>query len=470
MGKEQGTDKYKTIISRLLPYIVLYVAIFLLHVGMSLDISDDGNFSTILSGHSVLWQLKNVYMKGSGKVLTDTFAAIFTYLPPIIWKIQDSFIYVIIAYGMTYLFTNGSDDKKWMSCIIMLYFPMDLLLSAGYCTTSTNYTWTAASVLIALFPIKKIYNCEYVKMWEWILYIASIVYAGSQEQSALLVLGAYTVVLIYGAITGDSVIKLRMHRREIVICWLISILMLLIMLTSPGHCNKSILTYSMVAVPDYPTLNIVDKLHLGFTTTMAHFISQPVLIMIVMCGCLFILVIKRRREIMYRAIGIIPLIISLCVSVFGNFTEIIFKDYLKYFHYVPQWAFHMVGFYPINASDFDNIKAYIPTVTAMIFITSVIACIFICYGFSKKTAIIGLIFVAGLLSRVIMAFSYTLYGSDTRTFSYFYVALMSMCLIFAGDIVESLLSVRKKVIVYTICCIGAIVVYVNSCIGIWSNI
>lgn len=423
----------KIIKNTYVPYIALFVVMFLWHLPMTLNISDDANFGTLLAEMNIWSLIKRIYFTGSGKIFSDTAGAVFAYLPSIIWKIIDSIVRVLIAWCMVYVFTDRKALARWIAVIVALLFPKDLLLSAGYCVTSTNYVWPSLAILVALIPMRDSIDGKKSSWTKEIVFMLACLYGANQEQAAAILIAAHIVFMIYGY---TKRIKISPF---IYVNFIASILMLIVFITSPGFRSKSVLQYNTVALPYFPVMGVVDKLSLGFSTSVAHFISQINVVFLVFLFVLSVLVIKRQENILLKCVGTLPLMVCVSLRFFSKRLD-------KFFANITNWSFKMVDFLPVNTSNFDDYKSYVPMAVGIGIICLILICFYLAYGNKIKSLLMMVIFLAGLSSRIVMGFSYTVFGSGNRTFIYAYFALMLLILLMANDVLE-LWNAKESVVV-----------------------
>lgn len=406
-------------IKKNIPYIFVIIAMIVIHIPMTLDIGDDGSLGRTLDYMNLFGAAKRIYLTGSGKVLTDLSAMIFVYLPHVVWKLLDSCVFSAISWCIMYVFTDRSQPSKWISAATVFLYPMSLMISAGYCMTSTNYVWTSLAVLIALIPLRKGIDGVNTTIAERVVCVFACLYACSQEQSAAILIVSYALYIIVRIKHNIS--------KEIFLNWIISIFMLTVLLTSPGHIIKSKPVYNYVAVPDYLHWGFWDKIYNGFTTTMAFYISDFRIILFVMAVALSVLVWLKQRNVIYRFIGSIPMLISVLMPIVAN------KHY-QYFKEKYNWSHGMYNFPVLNSYNYDNIKAYLAIIAALVLCICVGMALYFCYGNTWKTLVMCVTALAGISSRIVMGFSYTLYGSGSRTFTYMYFCIIILIIVISTDI------------------------------------
>ena len=314
---------------------------------------------------------------------------------------------------------------------VILLLPFQLLISAGYVATSTNYLWSSVTLLISLLPIKYVQKFS-DKKYMYVFCILATIYAGNQEQSGAILLTVYTICLIYHFINKNKIEKFLW------IEWGLSIISLVFIFTAPGHIQR-ITEYTRFGMPDFPTLNALQKGVRGFTSTMAYLLAGKNVIWPLFCFMLFLVAFVKKKDWLVKCIAAIPLVSSLS---FGLFQDYLMPTKLKeLFCWYPEWGYHMWDYHYIDAITYTEWKYYIPIIFSIVILGIVYLEIFWIFGLDKKGGIIFLTFSAGLCSRLVMGFSQTLYGSSFRTFIFFYFALGIVIVM----LFEELLKEHKKI-------------------------
>jgi hypothetical protein len=412
--------------------MVLFLALLAVHIPMQLNISDDGNFGTYLENMS-LWELMaRIYLTGSGKVLPDAAGALFAYLPWWIWKVLDSGIRTGMAACIVYVFTDRSMLGRWIGVVAVLFYPNSLLLSAGYCVTSTNYVWTAAAVLFTLVILRDVSDGVRVKPWKKLAAIACCVYGANQEQGAAILIASHMVFIVYAVISGRKV------NPVVYVNLGVAVAVLAVFVTSPGFRLKSVPVCNTVALPYFTTMGFMDKVLLGFTTTCAHFMSGwniVWLVFLLLLGVLGFVVMLRNAGRVSKVSRLVPLIsvLPLCAYLGILF---LFPKLGRYFYNVTEWSFGMGDFLPVDTANFNDWKAYVPVVAAILMLAVLMLGMYCIYGGCVKTLLMMVVFMAGLCSRMTMGFSYTVFGSGSRTFTYMYFCLIVLIVVLGIDVVR----------------------------------
>lgn len=403
-------EKSGRIIGKGAVYLLFLILMAALHWNMSLDISDDAIFAEELKNETLLEHISHLYFVTNGKVFTDTMAAVFTSLDPLVWKTLDTAMLFVIAVCAGRLFL--SPGKEFLGCIAVLFLNFSSLPSAGYVASSVNYIWSAAALLAALLPLKYGRRMEGRPVF-FFLCCAAALYAGSQEQSGAIAVTVYTLY-----ITGCLFRKARIP-KYIWVPYGTAILSLALLLTAPGHANKAA-SYNIFCIPDYLSLGFLEKAVRGFTSTAAVVVTGQTVVWPLFCFLLLLAVWMNRKDFPARLLSFLPLAGSL---VLGNFQEFLPEAARGALSYRASWSFTMPDYRYIDASSYGSWQSYLPLAAALLILGLVFLEIFWAFGRGKTGACLFLTLAAGFCSRVVMGFSPTLYGAYYRTFLFLYLAL-----------------------------------------------
>ena len=156
-------------------------------------------------------------------------------------------------------------------------------------------------------------------------------------------------------------------------------------------------------------------------------------------------IFKKYKQNLYRAMALIPLVASL---VFGAFKDIICHVYPYFGIFCEMLNAEQTMLTPENYLDFIH---FIPLILAFVVLGSVMLnLLWIFRKLSNNIAIV--VFVLGLMSRVALGFSPTVFASTDRTFMFFEFALIIICILiwqeFMKETDKSQVKVRTNVAIF----------------------
>ncbi len=136
----------------------------------------------------------------SSRILIEYILCHILQSPLILWWYLDSLIFTFIAI-LTYKLINGENKLFYsiLSCILCLSFIFSshyALGSAGFITTTINYTWPLFSGLLAIYILKNHTAKDINKTKRILAYIISVLclmFAVNNEQLAVILLGLFVL-------------------------------------------------------------------------------------------------------------------------------------------------------------------------------------------------------------------------------------------------------------------------------------
>jgi hypothetical protein len=282
--------------------------------------------------------------------------------------------------------------------------------SAGWAATTTNYMWPLALGLFSLIPIRKIWDGEKIKFWQYPLYTLALLYACNQEQTCAI------IVCLYLLFTVITTIRDKKLHPYLLIQTLFTIASLIFILTCPGNYERQGSEISE-NFKDIGMLSTLDKLGLGFTANFSEIFTKGDLVFLMFTGLIYVYIMTNYKDKLYRVVAAIPFLSILVSHYFRRLTE-------KFFPFINLF-FDEFGTKDVKltAANCNNLFNVLPIVFSLgITICIVLSLLLIFKKLKNNVAL--LIFLAGLASRVMMGFSPTVFVSGERTRIYFDFAMI----------------------------------------------
>lgn len=437
------------------------LAIFILQLILMIFITpnkyDDASFLKSLETNSVTSLVKERYYEWTSRVIIEF--TLFTVLKTskYLWIFIQACMMALIGYSISKLFVKKENktELNTMILLMILAYPMDIMASAGWAATTTNYMWPLATALFALIPIKKAWDKEKIKIYQYPLYILSLLYACNQEQTCAIVFGVYLLFTVL-LILRD---KKKIH-PFVIIQLILAIASLIFVLTAPGNYVRKD-TEIESFFKDFEMLTIQDKISVGLTLTMGNIVktcSVPFAFFSLMIATY---IFTTYKEKLYRVVSIIPL---LTISVLGIFSDIIF-DMFPYLGAFTEILTKQEVI--LTAANCNNLLYVLPLMLSMVVFLSIILSLLLIFK-NLKNNIAVLVFLVGLASRLIMGFSPTMFASSVRTILFLDFAMLIAALLIWQEFIKKTDKNEKKVQkrVYSIVTVTAIVQYLNVLVAI----
>ena len=410
-------------------------AIFLLELILTIFITpdkfDDATFIESVTNTSILNYVTGRYSNWSSRVIIEFTLCFVLKTSKYLWIIIQSVMMALIGYSISKLFIKeNKKEMNYMILFMILIYPFNVMASAGWAATTTNYIWPLATTLFCLIPIQKVWNKEKFKFFTYPLYIISLLYACNQEQTCAIVCGTYLVFSLF------FILKDKKINLFIVIQTIFSIASLIFILTCPGNYVRKDYEISSI-FPDFQTLTILDKISVGLTSTVGELVGHANLPFIILSLIISVYIFTYYKEKLYRVISLIPIV---TVSVLGVFIDIIGRHF-GYFPAFKELILQEDLIYTV--SNCNNIMNIFPLIMAFIILISLSICILIIFK-NLKNNIAIYIFLVGLASRLIIGFSPTIFASGVRTMIFFEFAMLIVGILIWQEFIKKTDKIDKK--------------------------
>ena len=392
--------------------LVLFVLEFLINIWIVPNQYDGEFFLEKMEQMSLFDFLLGRYQNWTSRLLLELVTCVILSKPSFVWILLNTIMTTIIGYSILKIFVKKEDrESVWMAIGFILIAPIYKVSISGWGVGTIVYTWPLAMLLFSCIPIKKIVQGQKIQKWMYPMYCGALLFACNQEQSCMIAFG------IYGLFTILEILKNRKKVHPfLVVQWGIVILSLIFIATCPGNYvrkNAEIQNY----YSEFGMLGILDKISLGLTATVNNLLVKPNLAFLVCCLLIAVYIFKVDKTKLHRAICMIPLI---AIFVFGILKNAVCSlyPYLNVFYEIISLEEPM-----LNATNYMDGLHFIPLMMAFIILGSLFLSILLIFKKLENNIAIVL-YILGLLSRVAMGFSPTIFGSTDRTFVFFEFALI----------------------------------------------
>lgn len=443
--------------------ILLFVLEIILSIFITPNLYDDAWFIEQVTNeldpetnqvieHTIIDFITERYSSWSSRVIIEFTLCLVLKTSKYMWILLECLMVTLVGYSISKIFTKEDNKQNNLMLVSMiLIYPYTIMHQAGWAATTINYMWPLAMCLFALIPIKKIWNSEKISVWEYPLYTLALLFAGNQEQTSAILVCLYLIFTVI-MIVRDKKVKPYMIFQSIV-----AIASIVFILTCPGNYVRQ--EDEMRRFIDFGMLTFLDKFVLGFTSTFGEIIANQDIVYTLLTVLLAIYVFTNYKEKLYRVVVLVPVISMLVLGHLSSITFSMFPELETFYELIT------VKDVILTVENCNELYYTFPIIFAF--------ANFICIGMSllllsKKYShnLPVLIYLAGLASRIIIAFSPTVFVSKTRTMIFFDFAM-----IIISYIIWQLLDKKDKKINFVSACITitAIVQYANTMIYIYSN-
>lgn len=390
--------------------------------------------------------IKTYYMEWSSRSIINFLISIMLHFRARVWMLLDLSILVLFVKELSDIFRCSQNKKNsWISVCLLLLYPFDYQTSAGWICTTMTYLWPSVISIVFLNRVKRIIEGEKMSTWSNIFCGICLIYATNHEQIAV----AFTLII---TVINISLLFMRKVSLSLIIYNFISFVALIFHVTAPGNNIRTNHQISLHFV-DFMQLSTISKLELGISSTMYEFLFKFNPIFFFLALEISIIIWTKYKNSIYRFCGSIPLVISI---VFGILKTNL-KDTFKGIDVILN-SLNSEGI--ISVKNYSSYRAYIPLVLILITIIALVLALYLIFENTFETVFVLSIMGAGLASRIILAFSPTIWFSGMRTYTFLYIIIIYVCVLLAKKYGE-ILSERHVLICNYILYILAAVNYIN---------
>lgn len=327
----------------------------------------------------------------------------------ILWKMIDWAFWVFLAWAFTGLFPKELREKAgYIIAGFLLIYPMYDLKTAGWIATSVNYTWPLA---LGVFSLHGTANACYGKKTHpvmWVVYGLAAAFGANMEQMSAVLFAVNLFAILYCIIEKTSV---RYYVSSI-IGFMIASSEFVFILTCPGNAarkEQEIINW----MPNFDSLNLLDKINMAFVDTMHHLIASDNLMYLCYLILLAVLVFRKTEHIGFRFVALFPVVMNVCMLTLPGMLENYFPEFYKI---MEKNAF-------IDGTNYHLAANYLPMIIYLVLIgCMLLALTAVCESYLELFAQAALL-ALGLATRLVMGFTPTIYVSQERTFFFLYMVL-----------------------------------------------
>lgn len=394
------------------------LALFILELALTMLVTpnkfDDKTFLENIASNSIISYVGPRYYWWTSRTIIEFTLCLVLKTSKYLWILIEALMVTLAGYSISKLFIkDNKKENNIMLLFMILVYPLDVMNSAGWAATTTNYMWPLALGLFSLIPIRKVWDGEKTKLWQYPLYSLALLYACNQEQTCAIILCVY---LLYAIITA---IKDKKIHPYIIVQTLLAVASFIYIVTCPGNYARQASEISE-NFKDIGMLTMLDKIGLGFTVTFSEIFTKGDLVFLMFTGLIYVFIMCNYKEKLYRVVGAIPFLGILLSFYLRRLTE-------KFFPFINLFFDEFSGQeVKLTAANCNNLFNVLPILFSFGMTICIILSLLIIFKKLKNNTAL-LVFLAGIASRVIMGFSPTVFVSGERTRIY-----MDFCMIIAS--------------------------------------
>lgn len=436
------------------PFFVLFAAFLLFHFFMP-HIRDDivieqGMDFTSIHPDYIRFLIGSKYEEWSSRIVINVMTLIMGKLPHIIWIIADSCMVLLAAWSVSCLTKEDISSKKQMNCFVAALFflyPFSHMATAGWKATTVTYWWPLACGLYAMIPLVRWIRKEKILPWEYPLFVLAAFYGSNQEQMSAVLIGIYgcSLLFLYREVykslfpirhisyVAESEGERHLVRRRntvldregqqngtaiwcVVAVWMISAAGFFSALFCPGN-GVRVGEETALWFADYGRITLIQKLEIGISSAGFELFYKGNLCFLVLSGMLFWLVCRRYTDLEYRIIAGAPFVTCIVTGPFF----FLLRESLPG---LEKWKTALTVYGTITVENYTKWASYLPLLMICILVGCVLVTCYLVYEKSRKAFAMGMIFLIGYASRVVLGFSPTVWASSYRTYLFLYMAVI----------------------------------------------
>ncbi len=406
-----------------LAILILFILELFLTIFITPNKYDDEYFIEQVTNKSIWSFVGPRYYWWSSRIIIEFVLCLVLKISKYAWILIEALMVALAGYSISKVFIkDNKNDNTMMLIFMILLYPLDIMASAGWAATTVNYMWPLATGLFALIPIRKMWDGEKIKIYEYPLYTIALLFAGNAEQSCAILVGAYVLFAIL------MILKNKKIHPYMVIQTLIIIASLVFVLTCPGNHARNAVEIER-HFKDIEMLSMLDKISLGLTSTIGLIIGKGNIIYALLSILVAVYICTNYKEKLYKVVSVIPLV-SVVVCYFTLETTVRFFPFLGFFNELLAEEQVM-----LTAANCNNFLYTLPLIFAFVnFISLGVSILLIFKNLKNNVAII--VFLAGLASRIIMGFSPTVFISGERTMIFFEFAMIIVSILIWQELIK----------------------------------
>ncbi len=405
--------------------VAFYAAVILVYHLLMREYSGDAvlSFSKFMENNTLIGVLQERYLTWTSRVIIEIPLILLAQnMHIVLWKIFDIAIWIVLALALFYL-THHKNDRMVLGLILV--YPVTEMASAGWMPTTINYLWPLTACCLALISLDKMYHGKRIYWFEAIGYLLLEMFATNFE----------TVGVMYGCILVYYALHFFLNRKPQVrqiLFWLLQILIaggnVIFALTCPGNFARKQANISFY-IKDYVQWTKVDQFIMGVNTTMQGAVDSNILFLVFavvlggVCCCLL-------RDKVCRGMALALLAFTAARTILKPVMAVYFPVFNALFDAGTK----------VDAANYYRLSLYFPFVVYMALICMMVIMLLHAAAGVRDGVKYAVLFTTGILTRIIMGFSPTLYASANRTYIFWDFTLLFLTAAIAAEYKEKIVE------------------------------
>lgn len=414
-------------------YICLFIISYILINGISIYADDAVNIK--LTG-SLIDRIIYRYKVWDTRIVSQIFMYELTIQNLIIFKIIFSLFNVLFVYSLCKICKlNLSIDFLIYGSSLVFLFPFEIMKSAGWIATFTNYYFPSVCCIASLSIYIDVFDNKINKI-QYFFSILLFLYATDNEQTAIASL-LILLFILYFFVKNKKNIKFILIQLFICLCMLAKVLL------SPGMTNRKRIEI-INWFPDFISFNFFDKIYICFNSTMTYLYEYTNILFLLFGILLFINIYKKNNSTAIRLVSFFPFISTLLYNLKLN--DLMPSNFSN--------GSLTNLFYGITPYSIFDIKIYIIQIVFILNFVSIIFSLYLIFYNTKYKLYPVILFIIVFSTRMVMAFSPTIFASGTRTWCVLFFGIILLCALL-------LKQINDKFLYTTVSMLGVVCIILN---------
>ena len=417
MEKGEKLLKIKSFGVKIAPYLIYFAIILFYHIcGYQMD-SDDRYVTSVLSP-SLKEELPGLMKRScegwSSRVLINPLIWILLHLDIRVWGALDILVLMLGFWCLLQLCNpNRMNVNNNMIILgIVLLFPFDNFQEVGWVVTSVSYAWPLVAAMLACMTVKHFFEHRKNSWWLAVPMCLLTAFAVNKEElsATLAIIFLYTVYLSVRERRPDGVIYIQTA---------ISVFSIFFHLFNAGNQGRS------SVFTEETHMTSVDKLCMGFTSTLHHLFFDEERNYFFLCMCILICIVTCmvQTKKWVKTISVIPLLLCMVSMITGVFSK------------------------AVECDTWRNPQLILPVVLAVLGVTCILICMYQILQDKQNFLTVFMLLLAGFVGRMTVGFSGIGLSAFIRTYTFLYYIILGVVVrlvIQCED--DSTVSVKKKIL------------------------
>lgn len=335
---------------------------------------------------SFLWQR---YFQWSSRVLIELVMLPISRLPVFVFNSLNILILLALPFLLARLVAPRHEWGKLLFpaiCLVVMY-PFIFMAGAGWIATCINYFWPLVALLLAVLPLRKLYDGLAVSVDEYVFSVLCLVFACNNE----LICATLVIALpVYALVLGRQYLRIMTVYAGIVLASLAFILY------CPGNASRGaqeIITW----LPQFNSLSFLQKVYYSYMGFIVPLFFHTNYIFLGLSAVLCFGVFQRYAALPLRVSAVLPFFAPLLAG--------------------PSW---------VDESTLSALlwNQYLFFFLSFFVILSLALSIWLLADSVREYALVISLLVGTFCARGALAFSPTMFASGPRTALYVYASLV----------------------------------------------